>query len=99
MSREEDEEVFTRERGQARSIAELRAENKFLKRKVARLEKQLRRYRGEDVEGPDEDPVPAPQVVIVDIKKKCPECDSTQIVLFNTPTRTLNVCKACHHRF
>ena len=93
-----EEETFTREHRQAKSLAELRIENKLLKRKVARLEKELRRYRGEDVEGPDEDDLPEPPVV-EEVKKGCPECGNAQLVIFETPRRTLRVCKKCQHRF
>jgi hypothetical protein len=89
-------------RTEARTLAELRIENRALKRRVSRLEKQLRRTAtreaelGDALEDLEEEPPPPPKRVDA---SKCPECESGNVRQFTTPSKTINACLACKHRF
>lgn len=98
MAKRDREESHKSEIRHSKTISELKAENKILKRRISRLEKRIMRMGNDyDEESPYEEspqPVDPKQPV-----KKCTECDSTDLVEIDTPNRIMVICKNCKTRF
>lgn len=98
MGKRDREESDKSEVRHSKTISELKAENKILKRRISRLEKRIMRMGNDfDEESPYEEspqPVQAGQPL-----KKCPECDSTELVEIDTPNKVMIICKTCKSRF
>jgi len=78
----------------AKATADLEKENAMLHRKVASLEKRLRRYQDLDFET-DETPVVIDKKVKED-KPTCPACGSTDLMYLDIPNnKKVCFCKGC----
>lgn len=78
-----------------KTMAAVDAENKKLRRKVARLEKSLQRYQ--DKESSDDDE-PVETFVVVATAPVCAHCGGAAFAPLVTPTKTFSVCLTCKHR-
>lgn len=82
-----------RETSKAQELAEVRQENRLLKRTISRLQKEIRRLEEQRPE-PEE---PAPPVTEQE-QESC-GCGSTQIISFTTPGGvTIRACQVCKAR-
>lgn len=93
------EDGYGREAKQSKQIAELRRENKMLRRMVNNLQKRLNRANGslyaEEQSPEEESPEASPEPVA---QKKCPDCGSQNLADLDTPTKKLVICKDCKNR-
>lgn len=79
-----------------KELAELKRENGQLKRKVAKLQKQLQKA----LEGLFKDLDEPTDVVAKEIKKElgCPSCGAAGLKRLTTPTGAIVSCPGCHWR-
>lgn len=78
----------------ARANADLEKENAMLLRKIASLEKRLRRYQDQDFET-DETPVQITEKIKED-KPTCPSCGSVDLTFLDIPnSKRVCFCKSC----
>ncbi len=78
-----------------RNLAEIEAENKRLRRRVARLEKRLDRYVNASLY---DEPEELPVAIMIPTVRFCLECSGTTFSLFKTPTKAFDVCTTCKNR-
>lgn len=86
---------------QARTLAELRIENRALRRTIKRLEKELGRRSDatEELEEALEELADAQPTIEAKTVKSCPVCESADIKPFDTPNKRVQVCQDCRARF
>lgn len=73
-----------------KELTELRSENKELKRKIARLQKQVQ--QNQEVPGLDPEPIDSPPIG----KSQCKYCASYDIKVFHTPSgKAILLCGSC----
>jgi len=85
-----------RTKAETEELNDLRQENADLKRKLARLRKELLKFRGtEEDSADDEEPVltSAPTN-----GPKCQKCGNAEFKVFNTPQSTVRICTYCKTR-
>jgi formylmethanofuran dehydrogenase subunit E len=77
-----------------KELAEVKRENQQLKRKIAKLQKQLQKLMDLSLEVAVEEPIKIENVENPDISK-CQSCGSVSLRTVSLPNGTLNVCKDC----
>lgn len=97
------------EASRSKELAEVRRENKQLKKLVGRLQKTIQRYERERgitlvLEAAEPEPsaaeaMPEPEVQVESQPSGCPSCGGRNLINFTTPGgRTLISCKDCKTR-
>lgn len=93
--RAEPKQREPKQAGRAKMMADLEADNRGLRRRIASLEKKLARYEDADWEGPEDDPLMRLTVVQQETPL-CPTCGSADIFEMKTPTgKLLRGCRGC----